>query len=147
MLAIRGIRFTAMGPHSAGTTPVFLADSAGNDGGAAGRDRHRPGRSGRPRRGARRRRAGGRCRAAATAEVVSVPGRRRVTGVVLAAGEEIAAPDRGERPRPRRQLQLGLVDPEVLGPRLGWQAGNLRQSGVTAKVDLALADCRRSSAG
>ncbi len=38
-----------------------------------------------------------------------------------------------------RQTLLDLVDPAVLGPRLGWQAGNLRQSGVTAKVDLALA--------
>ena len=28
----------------------------------------------------------------------------------------------------------------MLGPRLGWQAGNLRQSGVTAKVDLALSE-------
>ena len=34
---------------------------------------------------------------------------------------------------------LGLLDPEVLGPGLGWQAGNLRMGGVTAKVNLALA--------
>ena len=36
ILAARGIQNTAMGPWSAGTTAVFLADSAGNDGGAAG---------------------------------------------------------------------------------------------------------------
>ena len=35
-LATRGIQDTAMGPWSAGTTKVFLTDSAGNDGGAAG---------------------------------------------------------------------------------------------------------------
>ena len=34
--AWRGVRYTAMGPWSAGTTQVLLADSAGNDGGAAG---------------------------------------------------------------------------------------------------------------
>ena len=35
-IAARGIQYTAMGPWSAGTTAVLLADSAGNDGGAAG---------------------------------------------------------------------------------------------------------------
>ena len=35
-LAARAIHGTAMGPWSAGTTNVFLTDSAGNDGGAAG---------------------------------------------------------------------------------------------------------------
>src|SRR4051794_12641792 len=34
--AWRGVRYTAMGPWSAGSTQVLLADSAGNDGGAAG---------------------------------------------------------------------------------------------------------------
>ncbi len=34
--AWRGVRYTAMGPWSAGTTAVLLADAAGNDGGAAG---------------------------------------------------------------------------------------------------------------
>ena len=35
-IAWRGIQYTAMGPWSAGTTAVLLADSAGNDGGAPG---------------------------------------------------------------------------------------------------------------
>ncbi len=35
-IAWRGVQYTAMGPWSAGTTAVLLADSAGNDGGAAG---------------------------------------------------------------------------------------------------------------
>src|SRR5439155_16708118 len=36
VLAARGVQYAAMGPWSAGTTAVFLSDSAGNDGGAAG---------------------------------------------------------------------------------------------------------------
>src|SRR5262249_13777292 len=36
VIAARGVHLVAMGPHSAGTTAVLLADSAGNDGGAAG---------------------------------------------------------------------------------------------------------------
>ena len=35
-IASRAVQYTAMGPWSAGTTAVLLADSAGNDGGAAG---------------------------------------------------------------------------------------------------------------
>ena len=35
-IAWRGVQYTSMGPWSAGTTAVLLADSAGNDGGAAG---------------------------------------------------------------------------------------------------------------
>ncbi len=62
-----------------------------------------------------------------------------MTGITLATGEELDAPIVVSGLDPRRTL-LGLVDPEVLGPRLGWQADNLRQSGVTAKVDLALAE-------
>ena len=35
-IAWRAIQYTSMGPWSAGTTAVLLADSAGNDGGAPG---------------------------------------------------------------------------------------------------------------
>ena len=35
-LSTRGVLFTACGPWSAGSAAVFLNDSAGNDGGAAG---------------------------------------------------------------------------------------------------------------
>src|SRR5205814_2088024 len=35
-VAARGVLFTAMGPWTAGTAAVLLADAAGNDGGAAG---------------------------------------------------------------------------------------------------------------
>ena len=50
-VATRALRYTAMGPHMAGTTAVLLTDTAGNPGGAAGRDRPRAWRPGRPGRG------------------------------------------------------------------------------------------------
>jgi len=62
--------------------------------------------------------------------------------VALASGEEISADIVVGGIDPRRLL-LGLVDPEALGPQLGWQAGNLRLDGVTAKVNLALSDLPR----
>ena len=140
MLAVRGIRYSSMGPHSAGTTQVLLADSAGNDGGAAGETVYARGGPG--------------ALAAALASAARRPARRsgpgtqvvavrsaggRATGVALASGEELSASVVVSGLDPRQTL-LDLLDPEVLGPRLGWQAGNLRQSGVTAKLDLALAE-------
>jgi phytoene dehydrogenase-like protein len=62
----------------------------------------------------------------------------RATGVVLASGEEIAAPVVVSGLDPKRTL-LDLLEPEVLGPRLSWRASNIRSVGATAKVNLALA--------
>jgi phytoene dehydrogenase-like protein len=61
----------------------------------------------------------------------------RVTGAVLASGEEISAPIVVSAVDPTRTL-LGLMDPGALGPSLVWRAGNLRLPGVVAKVNLAL---------
>ena len=36
LLAVRGLRYSSLGPRSAGSTQLLLADSAGSDGGAAG---------------------------------------------------------------------------------------------------------------
>ena len=36
MIALRGMRYSSLGPGAAGSTQVLLADAAGNDGGAAG---------------------------------------------------------------------------------------------------------------
>ena len=47
-IAWRGVQYTSMGPWSAGTTAVLLADSAGNDGGAAGQTVFARGGPGRP---------------------------------------------------------------------------------------------------
>ena len=62
----------------------------------------------------------------------------RVCGVTLADGTTLEAPIVVSGLDPRRTL-LDLVDPEVTGPRLGWEAGAIRARGVTAKVNLALA--------
>lgn len=143
MVALRGVRFTSMGPLSAGTTQVLLADSAGNEGGVAGETVYARGGPGAlaSALASAARRAGATIRTGAA--VARLRHRDdRVTGVVLAAGEEIGAPIVVSGLDPRRTL-LGLVDPEVLGPRMGWQAGNLRLGGVTAKVDLALSELPR----
>ena len=140
MLAVRGVRYSSMGPNSAGTTQVFLADSAGNDGGAPGETVYARGGPGAlaAALASAARRAGAEVRTGAEVKAVRSAG-GRVTGITLATGEELEALTVVSGLDPRRTL-LDLVDPEVLGPRLGWQAGNLRQSGVTAKVDLALAE-------
>jgi phytoene dehydrogenase-like protein len=143
MIAVRGVRYTSMGPLSASTTQVLLADSAGNEGGAAGETVYARGGAGAlaSALAAAARRAGVTIRTGApVAQVRTLDD--RVTGVVLASGEELGAPIVVSGLDPRRTL-LDLVDPELLGPRMGWQAGNLRLGGVTAKIDLALSDLPR----
>ena len=141
MLAVRGIRYSSMGPQLGG---------------------HHPGV---PRRLGRQRRRRSRARRS-TPGVARVPwprhSHRRRAGPareIRTGAEVVGRPDRG-RPRDGRHARLGRgagragawsagstrarrcstwSTPRCSGPRLGWQAGNLRQSGVTAKVDLALA--------
>jgi phytoene dehydrogenase-like protein len=139
ILAARGIANTAMGPWSAGTTAVFLADSAGNDGGAAGQTVYARGGPGALSEAlaAAVRAAGGEIRTGAEVIRVTSPD-GRVTGVVLASGEEIGARIviAGIDPK---QVLTRLVDPVTLGPSLRWRAGNIRTPGSVAKVNLALA--------
>jgi phytoene dehydrogenase-like protein len=137
-LAARGTLFTAMGPWSAGTALVLVADSAGNDGGA-------PGQTALPRGGpaalARAlvraaRAAGADVRTGAeVAQVIARDG--RVEGIQLASGEQISAPAVACAVDPKTALTRWL-DPVVAGPRLRWRAGNIRTPGATARVDLAL---------
>ena len=137
-IAWRGVQFCSLGPWSAGSTAVLLADSAGNDGGAAGQTvfaRGGPGALALALEGAAR---------AAGVEVrtgVDVTAIRshdgRVTGVALDSGEELEAPVIVSGLDPKRTL-VGLLDPVALGPSLGWRAGNIRQPGVVAKVNLVL---------
>jgi phytoene dehydrogenase-like protein len=143
MVAVRGLRYTSMGPLSAGTTQVLLADSAGNDGGLAGETVYARGGPGAlaSALASAARRAGVTIRTGARVQTLRTHD-ERVTGVVLASGEELGAPVVVSGLDPKRTL-LELVDPEVLGPRMGWQAGNLRLGGVTAKLDLALSDLPR----
>ncbi len=142
-IATRGVRHAALGPWSAGTTAVFLGDSAGNDGGAAGESvfaRGGPGALGEALAGAVRA-AGGEIRAAAeVAGITSSDG--RATGVVLASGEEIGARVVVSGADPKRTLTR-WVDPVALGPGLLWRANNYRTPGVVAKVNLALAGLPR----
>jgi phytoene dehydrogenase-like protein len=137
-IAWRGVRFGAVGPWSGGTTATLLADSAGNDGGAAGETvfaRGGPGALSEALASAARA-AGAEIRTGVdVSAVVSKAG--KATGVVCSNGDEIAARAVVGGIDPKRLLR-DLVDPVALGPSLGWRAGNIRQPGVTAKVNFAL---------
>jgi phytoene dehydrogenase-like protein len=137
-IAWRGVRFGAVGPWSGGTTAVLLADSAGNDGGAAGETvfaRGGPGALSEALASAARA-AGAEIRTSAeVASITSAGG--RATGVALASGEAIEARAVVGGIDAKRLLH-GLVDPVALGPSLGWRVGNIRQPGVVAKVNFAL---------
>ena len=142
-IAWRGVRFGAVGPWSAGTAAVLLADSAGNDGGAAGETvfaRGGPGALSEALASAARA-AGAEIRTGQAVVAVTSSG-GRATGVVLGNGEEIAARAIVGGIDPKRLL-LSLVDPVALGPTLSWRAGNIRQPGVVAKVNLVLSSLPR----
>lgn len=128
----------ALGPWSAGTAAVLLADAAGNDGGAAGQSTFvlgGPGALIEALVGAVRS-FGGEIRTSYPVEAV-ISNDGRATGVVLASGEEVEAPVVVSAVDPKRTLTR-LVDPVALGPTLVWRASNIRMPGVVAKVNLAL---------
>jgi phytoene dehydrogenase-like protein len=138
-LATRGVLYTATGPWAAGSAAVFLNDSAGNDGGAAGQSTIARGGSGAlgDALAASAKAFGAEIRVGVeVAEIRSRDG--RVLGVTLANGETIDSSLVVSAVDPKRTL--GLCDPVELGPTMVWRAGNIRQPGVTAKVNLALAD-------
>ncbi len=142
-IAWRGVRYTATGPWSGGTTATLLADSAGNDGGAAGETVYARGGPGAlaASLASSARAAGVEIRTAV--EVAAITSRGgRATGVALASGDEIAARIVVGGVDPKRLL-AGLVDPVALGPSLGWRAGNIRTPGVVAKVNLVLGELPR----
>ena len=138
-VAMRAVAFTALGAWSMGTTAALLADSAGNDGGAAGQTVYAkggPGALGDALAGAAR---GFGAEIRTGVEVVGVTtDDGRATGVVLASGDEIAAPIVASGLDPKRTL-LELLPPLELGPNLRWRAGNIRQPGRVARVNLGLA--------
>jgi phytoene dehydrogenase-like protein len=138
VIATRAVQFTAMGPWTAGTTAVLLSDSAGNDGGAPGQTvfaRGGPGALADTLAGAART-LGAEIRTGTGVVAVTIQD-ERATGVALDTGEEITAKVVVSAADPKRTL-LELVDPEVLGPTLRWRASNIRMTGCTAKVNLAL---------
>ncbi|HEY6569382.1 MAG TPA: NAD(P)/FAD-dependent oxidoreductase [Candidatus Limnocylindrales bacterium] len=137
-LAWRGVRYTAMGPWSAGTTAVLLADSAGNDGGAAGETVFAKGGPSAlaDALASAAQAAGAEIRTSArVVAVTTVDG--VATGVALESGEEILASAVVSGLDPK-QLLTGLIDPVTLGPSLRWRAGNIRTPGTLAKVNLVL---------
>lgn len=137
-IAWRGVQYCALGPWSGGSTGVLLADSAGNDGGAAGQTVFARGGPGELAwaLAAAAHAAGVQIRT--DAEVAAITTRDgRVTGVVLASGEEVPAWIVVSGLDPKRTL-TGLLDPVALGPNLGWRTDNIRQPGVVAKINLVL---------
>lgn len=136
-LTTRGVLFTSMGPWATGTAAVFLNDSAGNDGGAAGTAVFA--RSG---TGALARALEGAARALGVdvrtgAEVVAIRSTDgRVRGVTLADGTELDATLVVSAADPKRTLRL--CDPVELNPYEVWRAENIRQPGTTAKINLHL---------
>jgi phytoene dehydrogenase-like protein len=137
-LAARGTLFTAMAPWSAGTTAVLLADSAGNDGGAAGQTTFATGGPAALASALESAAAAAGAEVRTGAEVAKLIVRGgRIAGVALASGEEIRAPVVACGVDPKTVLTRWL-DPEEAGPRLRWRAGNIRTPGATAVVDLRL---------
>ena len=137
-IAWRGVRFASLGPWSGGSAAVLLGDSAGNDGGVAGETVYARGGPGALAEAlaAAARTLGAEVRTSADVIAVTTAD-GRATGVALASGEEIAAPMVVSGADPKRTL-LDLVDPVTLGPSMRWRAGNIRQPGVVAKVNLVL---------
>jgi phytoene dehydrogenase-like protein len=136
-LATRAVLGTNLGPWAAGTAAIFLNDSAGNDGGAAGQSTFVRGGT-----GALATTLADAARSLGVtirtnAEVVAIRTRgARVVGVALADGTELDAKVIVSAADPKRTLRL--IEPTVLGPTMAWRGENIRQPGATAKVDLAL---------
>jgi phytoene dehydrogenase-like protein len=137
-IAMRAVGFTALGAWSMGTTAALLADSAGNDGGAAGQTVYAKGGPGALAGALAAAARGFGAQIRTDANVVGVTTQDgRVTGVALASGDVIAAPIVASGLDPKRTL-LGLLPPLELGPNLRWRAGNIRQPGRVARVNLGL---------
>ncbi|HEY8167159.1 MAG TPA: NAD(P)/FAD-dependent oxidoreductase [Candidatus Limnocylindrales bacterium] len=137
-IAWRGVRYAELGPWSGGSTAVLLTDGAGNDGGAAGETIYARGGPGALAEAlaAAARAAGVEIRTGATVSRVGTDD-GRATGVVLESGEVVDARAVVSGTDARRTL-TELVDPVTVGPSMRWRAGNIRQPGVVAKVNLAL---------
>jgi phytoene dehydrogenase-like protein len=138
VVAWRGVRHTAMGPWSGGTTKVLLDDAAGSDGGASGETVYARGGPGSVATALASAARAADAEIRTGAEVVAVTSTDgRATGVALAGGEEIAARAVVAGVDPKRLLTT-LVDPVAIGPTLRWRASNIRTPGCVAKVNLVL---------
>ena len=137
-IAARGVLYTALGPRAPGTTGVLLTEAATSTGGLAGQAVFARGgpRAVTTALAAAITEKGGEIRTVARVARVRHHGERAI-GVTLESGEEIDAPVVVSGLDPQTTL-LDLLEPEVLGPRLSWRAGNIRQQGATAAVSYAL---------
>jgi phytoene dehydrogenase-like protein len=136
-LTTRGVLYTSMGAWATGSAYVFLNDSAGNDGGAAGTTAFARGGTGSVAAALQRAATSLGAEVRTGADVAAIRTRdQRVVGVTLADGTEIDASIVVSAADPKRTL--ALCDPVELGPELVWRAGNIRTPGATAKVNLAL---------
>jgi phytoene dehydrogenase-like protein len=137
-IAWRGVRSSFLGPWSAGSTAILLADGAGNDGGAAGQTVFAIGGPGALSEALASAAQAAGAQIRCDAEVVAITSRdNHVTGVALASGEEVLAPIVVSGLDPKRTL-VGLADPVTIGPSMRWRAGNYRTPGVVAKVNLVV---------
>jgi phytoene dehydrogenase-like protein len=138
MVCARGIFGTFAGPWSAGTTANLLMQAAAGDGNAAGTAVQVVGGLGSliGALSAAARQYGAEIRTGA--EVASISARDgRVTGVVLAGGEEIAARAVVSSADPHRTF-LKLTDAALLDPDDLRRIRAYRQTGMASKVNLAL---------
>ena len=137
VLGARGVRYSAMGPRSAGTALNFLWDSASGWARRGAPSSRAVGRRRWPRRSSRPRAAMAQRFAAGAAVSGHRTTRGSVEGVGLASGEEIDAASSPRAPTPSSTL-LRLLDPAEVGPTLGWRAKHIRAPGVVAKVALVV---------
>jgi phytoene dehydrogenase-like protein len=136
-LATRGVLYTAMGAWATGTAAVFMSDSAGTDGGAAGTTVFPVGGTGALTDALQQATASLGVQIRTRAEVVEIRSiGTRAVGVTLADGTELNAPLIVSAADPKRTA--ALCDPVTLGPTMVWRTGNIRQPGATARVNLAL---------
>jgi len=138
MVCARGITGTFAGPWSAGTTANMLLQAAAGDGNGAGSAVYVKGGLGAlvDSLAAAARRFGAEVRTGADVERITTKD-GRVTGVVLAGGEEIPARAVVSGADPQHTF-LGLLDPAVLDPEDLRRLRHYRQAGMASKVNLAL---------
>ena len=138
VISARGITGTLAGPWSAGTTANLLLQAAAAGGNGAGSAVYVKGGLGAlvESLAAAARRFGAEVRTGAEVERITTKD-GRITGVVLAGGEEIAARAVVSGADPQRTF-LRMLDPAVLDPEDLRRIRNYRQTGMASKVNLAL---------
>jgi phytoene dehydrogenase-like protein len=136
-LATRGVLYTAMGAWATGTAQVFISDSAGTDGGAAGSTVFAMGGTDAlaDAFASAAQAFGVEIRTRTEVAAIRTKGTRAV-GVTLADGTELDAPIVVSAADPKRTARL--CDPVAVGPMMVWRTGNIRQPGATARVNFAL---------